>query len=265
MTSSPEFDHADKTDAADTRAEPQRLEPETRARAEQALGGDLGRVRIHRDPEAGGAADREGARAVTRNDDIYFAGGAYDPATETGQRLLIHELAHTLQQRADARAEADRDALEAEADRAAEAVARGGAAPIRLRAPAGRSQRQSKGKEPAPTTQRHPFELTPTPAAGTVAGGGFSIAYRYDVSRSTDVARLALEIPDGVSVVVTPLGPLVEGRDYRPQDVGGTRARTVVIAVTSAPSRIPRLELTFARGGASYIAVFQFPPGGAKT
>src|SRR5215470_16847442 len=120
MTSSPEFDDQRERDAGE-RAAPKPLDPSTRARMERALGGDLGRVRVRRDPEAHAAADREDARALTRQHEIALARDAADPATSEGERLLAHELAHVLQQERQGPS-ADRETLEAEADQAAEAV-----------------------------------------------------------------------------------------------------------------------------------------------
>lgn len=78
----------------------QPMDSTTRAGAEQALGFDFGRVRIH----AGSAdADRSaraiGAQAYTVGSNIVFADGQYAPSTERGRDLLFHELAHVMQQR----------------------------------------------------------------------------------------------------------------------------------------------------------------------
>jgi hypothetical protein len=55
-------------------------------------------VRIHRDPDAAHAAHDISARAFTVGQDIYFGAGQYDPGTKQGNRLLAHELTHTVQQ-----------------------------------------------------------------------------------------------------------------------------------------------------------------------
>lgn len=57
---------------------------------------DLSGVRLHLGPQA----QAIGALAFTAGNDIYFAQGQLDTATSHGQRLLGHELAHVLQQRA---------------------------------------------------------------------------------------------------------------------------------------------------------------------
>jgi Domain of unknown function (DUF4157) len=58
---------------------------------------------LHTGVEADVAARGLNARAFTVGDQIAFAAGQYSPHSEIGDRLLAHELTHTLQQR-DARA-----------------------------------------------------------------------------------------------------------------------------------------------------------------
>jgi len=62
-----------------------------------AAGTDLTRVRVHTDSHAAEAASRIQARAFTINNDIYFGAGQYKPSTDSGKRLLAHEIGHTLQ------------------------------------------------------------------------------------------------------------------------------------------------------------------------
>lgn len=76
----------------------QPLDGETRDSMERAFGRDLGNVRTHTGPEAERASDALGARAFTAGGDIYFGRGQYQPGTAEGDRLLAHELAHTVQQ-----------------------------------------------------------------------------------------------------------------------------------------------------------------------
>jgi hypothetical protein len=65
-----------------------------RSTMESAFGTDLSQVRIQRSSDV---APRLGAAAFTLGSTIHFAPGAYAPETQTGQRLLAHELTHTLQ------------------------------------------------------------------------------------------------------------------------------------------------------------------------
>jgi hypothetical protein len=64
---------------------------------EPRLAADLSSVRIHADAAAADLADRVQARAFTVDRDVFFARGTYSPGTDSGRRLLAHELAHTLQ------------------------------------------------------------------------------------------------------------------------------------------------------------------------
>ncbi len=102
------------------------------ARLGDALGADLGGVRIHTDADAGQAARAMQASAFTHQQDIYFAPGRYQPDTALGQRLIAHEVAHTVQQSrgaADIQARPEvstrGDASEVEAETFAQAFIRG--------------------------------------------------------------------------------------------------------------------------------------------
>lgn len=103
------------------------LDPAVRSTLEGAFGADLSDVRV----KIGDAAVLQaGARAIARGDTIHFAPGEYAPASTTGLELIGHETMH-LQQQRDGRASGPGDqllvdaALEAEADRAGAAVAKG--------------------------------------------------------------------------------------------------------------------------------------------
>ena len=74
------------------------LEPGVRRAMEERFGHDFGRVRIHAGPDAAEAAGALEARAFTRGQHLFFAAGAFRPASPTGLRLLAHELAHAVQQ-----------------------------------------------------------------------------------------------------------------------------------------------------------------------
>ena len=68
-----------------------------RERMEPVLGIDLGRVRIHTGAEAAALAGHFEARAFAHRNDIFFASGAYAPSTRAGVHLLLHEVAHVVQ------------------------------------------------------------------------------------------------------------------------------------------------------------------------
>jgi hypothetical protein len=112
-----------------------------RGRMESLFGVPFGDVRVHRDAEPAS----HGAVAFARGENVHFAPGQYQPETPGGQHLIAHELAHVVQQRNGSPAQqfAGRGgdaALEAEADRAADAVVSGQPAVVRGAAGAGAPQ-----------------------------------------------------------------------------------------------------------------------------
>jgi hypothetical protein len=74
------------------------LPSEIRGHMESRFGADFGRVRVHTDGRATQLNRSLGSRAFTHGQDIYFRSGHYEPGTTPGQKLLAHELTHTLQQ-----------------------------------------------------------------------------------------------------------------------------------------------------------------------
>lgn len=69
-----------------------------RQETENKMGADFSAVRIHNNNAANEINRQINARAFTLGNDIFFASGAYSPATHTGKRLLAHELTHVVQQ-----------------------------------------------------------------------------------------------------------------------------------------------------------------------
>jgi hypothetical protein len=69
-----------------------------RAALEESFGADLSAVRIHRDTAAAAAARNECAHAFTSGRNIYFASDGFSTDNPRGERLLLHEIAHVLQQ-----------------------------------------------------------------------------------------------------------------------------------------------------------------------
>jgi hypothetical protein len=61
--------------------------------------GDLSDVRVHTDDAADTLNRAVSARAFATGTDVYFARGEYNPGSADGDRLIAHELAHTVQQR----------------------------------------------------------------------------------------------------------------------------------------------------------------------
>ncbi len=112
----------------------QPLDTSTRSFMESRFGHDFGSVRVHNDSLASESAQAVNAKAYTVGNDIVFDRGLYHPGTESGDHLLAHELAHTIQQQGIQRFSdnpihgdsPEYTRLEKEAGSTAEAVMRGG-------------------------------------------------------------------------------------------------------------------------------------------
>ena len=148
------------------------LPGELRERFETSLGADLSGVRVHTGAESAAAASAVGARAYATGNDIHFAAGAYDPASTTGQHLLAHEVAHTVQQQGGPAVRQHKlevstpgDAAEVEADRAADAMVSGAPAQVGGHPPA------VLRRDPFGPGTGDPFGLG-APAAGPMPLGG---------------------------------------------------------------------------------------------
>jgi hypothetical protein len=74
------------------------LDDSARAFFEPRMGRDLSNVRVHTGQDASRTARALGAHAFTLGRDIAFGEGQYAPQTESGKRLIAHELVHTVQQ-----------------------------------------------------------------------------------------------------------------------------------------------------------------------
>ncbi len=118
------------------RGQGQPLPPALRSEVEGFTGANLSGVRVHTDRASDAAASALLARAYTHGQDIHFASGQYRPGTPEGDRLVLHEAIHTVQQgtstpvvSAKPQVSTPGDAVEQEADAMAEAILarRGGA------------------------------------------------------------------------------------------------------------------------------------------
>jgi hypothetical protein len=74
------------------------LDDVVRQPMEQAFNSDFGEVRIHTDPEADMLNQQLKAKAFTTGRDIFFRGGEYSPGSDSGRKLVAHELTHVIQQ-----------------------------------------------------------------------------------------------------------------------------------------------------------------------
>ena len=161
--------------AVGRRAPGHALEPSVLTEMQSHLGQDLGRVRIHTDAQTAASARAMGAAAYTVGHHVSFAAGKYAPHTESGRKLLAHELTHYVQQAGSARARTrsssavspiaatpsprpensvsvpspgHRQAAEIEADYNAERIASGVPAQVNVAAPIGVAMK-NEGDDPA--------------------------------------------------------------------------------------------------------------------
>ncbi|MCU1264358.1 MAG: hypothetical protein JWM21_676 [Acidobacteria bacterium] len=128
----------------------QPLDGSTRTFMESRFGHDFSRVRVHHDGTAAESAKAVHARAFTVGQHIVFNRAEYQPHTTEGQKLLAHELAHTIQQgdRAQLQSKMEIDPAgsqtEREADQVANRVIAGGPAAVYQQASTGAFQRQEQ-------------------------------------------------------------------------------------------------------------------------
>lgn len=74
------------------------LHAPTQSFMENRFGYDFSTVRVHHDNQAAALSQQVNARAFTFKNNIFFGPSQYQPDSSGGQRLIAHELAHTLQQ-----------------------------------------------------------------------------------------------------------------------------------------------------------------------
>jgi hypothetical protein len=115
----------------------QPLDRRTRAFMEPRFGHDFSEVRIHTDSQAARSANEVDALAYTVGRHIVFRENQYRPGTAVGDRLLAHELTHTIQQstagagfQGSLAISSPQDAAELEADAVATRIVRGQGATI---------------------------------------------------------------------------------------------------------------------------------------
>jgi hypothetical protein len=75
------------------------LDRDTRGFMESRIGADFGNVRVHTDSRASESAKSVQAYAYTVGNDVVFQSGKYQPESDSGKRMLAHELTHVVQQR----------------------------------------------------------------------------------------------------------------------------------------------------------------------
>jgi len=107
------------------------------SRLGSALGADVSGVRVHSGAASEQAAQSLNANAYAIGQDIHFGQGTYAPGSPAGDRLIAHEVAHTVQQRGattsiqeDMQVSTPGDTHEQEAEAFAQSFVAGGTAPV---------------------------------------------------------------------------------------------------------------------------------------
>jgi hypothetical protein len=164
------------------------------------FGHDFSRVRVHADPIAQESARSIHARAYTVGEHVVFGNGQYVPDTQSGQRLLAHELAHVVQQQG-ARTDLPltigpaNDHLEHAADAASASFGSGAA--ISNRAMSGQLQRASIQREPegaAPPAPASPAPAAPAPSIWDRIKSAAGSVYDSAKGTITDAAGAVISI-----------------------------------------------------------------------
>jgi len=157
------------------------LPESVRDRMAGGLGDSLEDVRIHTDAGADQLARAVAARAFAVGTDVYFAGGEYRPGTGDGDRLIAHELAHVVQQRGATAGGSlavtePGDALERDADQAADAV-----------------------MASAPASAQEPAENGAVARQPTVLARNGNVAVRWEAWKAAQVAKKAGDLSDSIT------------------------------------------------------------------
>ncbi|MEI8382941.1 MAG: DUF4157 domain-containing protein [Planctomycetota bacterium] len=180
-------------DAALKSSASQPLPVQNRNRLESSFGTNLSSVRVHTDSAADRAAASVQAKAFTTGQDVYFRAGQYQPESKAGNHLLVHEVAHTVQQgngsgaisrmaeTHDWQVSQPHDSHEREAERAADAATAGHRAVLS----------SLSGAPVTPTIARR-IESSGTASAGPAAAAGPSSSAMPISAKSSKSSPAAL-------------------------------------------------------------------------
>jgi hypothetical protein len=80
------------------RGQGQPLDESVRGSMEQGFRADFSNVRVHTGQQADTLNRSLNAKAFTVGSDLFFRSGEYNPGSKEGQKLIAHELTHTVQQ-----------------------------------------------------------------------------------------------------------------------------------------------------------------------
>ena len=214
---------------------------------EGSLGADLSGVRVHTGASSAAAANSLGAHAYTTGQNVHFAAGQYDPGSRAGEQLLAHEVAHTVQQGAGGGGVQNKlevstpgDALEGEADRAAESMVEGRAAAV----------------TPGSGAGIHRFIADPKLAPGKISDGGhLAVTGRQEAYASDDKIEEAngALVASAASVTLEKGAPLAPADPAHWHDAFGDRAlhRVTPVYKAGAPAEKTQHEPVSGDSGAA--------------
>lgn len=179
----------------------QPLDGAVRGVMESRFDHDFSRVRVHSDALAAASAGALDARAYTVGRDVVFGANQFAAHTDAGRRLIAHELTHVVQQQGGGRGAARAqgplaisqpgDALERQADAAAQRVMAGQSAGASLGSSGPALQRETPPAAPAPAAEVAPEEVV---VEGVKKAGEELLANNEKFkSRLIEPAKLTLE------------------------------------------------------------------------
>lgn len=148
----------------------------SRAFFEPRFGASFDKVRVHTDSRAADTASAINARAFTVGNAIAFGTGEYSPDSQSGRRLLAHELTHVVQQgrASDTAATVQRDASDKD-DEDVSAATYFATFAVRI----GDEVARFLGEQPLQTGTSYLFFPPPYSVGGTLIGpGGKALANR---------------------------------------------------------------------------------------
>jgi Domain of unknown function (DUF4157) len=207
----------------------------TRALAEQKLGHSFANVRVHSDTKAASLAEKLNAAAFTAGEHVVFGSGKYEPGTDAGRHLILHELAHVAQQRQASEISPEIGASDGALERRAERAAAGGSlgSAVGLKVPA--VQRQAAGlpdKPPVGTASRNDVLTALTAFLEKARAAEGTQTLRVTVPVRQALQMLAGDDPGG----------RIDGFLSQP-GLPSTPAAFALEAVTHLPPVIPRSRL----------------------
>ena len=98
QTLSTKGDHAPPIVGDVLQSSGEHLDEQTQSFMESRFNHDFSQVHIHNDTQAAQSAEAVNAEAYTVGQDVVFGDGQYQPHTDSGKRLMAHELTHVAQQ-----------------------------------------------------------------------------------------------------------------------------------------------------------------------